>query len=112
MVWLVHQLIHGFCVGVRTIFIGPPSFQPMRKKPAGEDASIPYGNRPPFQQFTYGCVTIRAWRNWNVRGALYFNLDLVRQVGLGRVAKSFRPEDLDDVERCVHKMRASLRESN
>lgn len=112
MVWLVQQLMRWLALGVRAVLIGPPSFQSKRSKFAMVEVTIPEGNRPPFQQFTYGSATIRAWRNWNARGEVYFNLDFVRQVGRGRLAKSFRPEDLDDVERCVHKMRAWLRESN
>lgn len=112
MVWLIQQLVYGLILGIRVVFIGPPSFRPMGRKPTADEVTIPTGSRPPFQQFTYGSVAIRAWRNWSKQGELYFNLDLVRLVGRGRVAKSFRPADLDDVERCVHKMRAWLRESN
>lgn len=112
MVWLVQQLMRWLVVGVRAVVIGPPSFQPQRRKFEMVEVTIPEGSRPPFQMFTYGAMTMRAWRNWNARGEIYFNLDLVRQVGQGRLAKSFRPGDLEDVERCVYKMRAWLRECN
>lgn len=112
MVWLIHQLIRWSVIGVRVLVIGPTSFQPMRRRPVTEEVAIPHGNRPPYQQFTYGPMMIRVWRNWDTRGELYLNLDIVRQVGRGRTAKSFRPDDLDDVERCIHKIRAWLRDSN
>ena len=110
MIWLIHQLVKGTVTGIRVLFIGPDSFQLGSKKAAQDTATIPYGNRPPYQQFAYGQVIVRAWRNWNSRGELYFNLDFVRDLGKGRTAKSFRPQDLDDVERCVYKVRAWLRD--
>ena len=112
MVWLVQELMRWLVVGIRVVVVGPPSFQSKRSKFAMVEVAIPQGNRPPFQMFTYGDVTIRAWRNWSASGEIYFNLDLVRQVGQGRLAKSFRTRDLDDVGLCVYKMRAWLRESN
>ena len=87
MVWLIHQLIRWTVIGTRVLLLGPMSFQPLHRRPAVEEVTIPHGNRPPFQQFTYGSMTIRVWRNWNQRGELYFNLDIVRQVGAGRTAK-------------------------
>ena len=112
MVWLIHQLVRWTVISIRVLFIGPTSFQPIRRRPAVDEVAIPHGNRPPFQQFAYGSMMIRVWRNWDKRGELYFNLDFVRQVGRGRTARSFRPGDLDDVERCLHKIRAWLRDSN
>ena len=106
MIWLIHQLVRGLKVSIRGIFIGPPSFQPRRKRQVETPLAIPHGNRPPFQQFAYGPMLVRVWQNWSKRGELYFNLDIVREVGKGRIAKSFRPEDLDDVERCLYKVRA------
>ena len=120
MVWLIYQLVRGLKIGIRGMFVGPPSFHPRREKPAVnngrkgpvvDDVSIPYGNRRAYQQFCYGSMVIRVWRNWNKRSEMYLNIEIVRQVD-GRLAKSFRPEDVDDVERCVLRLRAWLRDGN
>jgi hypothetical protein len=112
MVWLVHQMFRGLKIGIRAVFIGPPSFRRQEKRPPAAVDSIPHGDRPPFQRFAYGAMLIRVWRNWNKRSELYYNIDIVRDVGKGRTAKSFRPDDLDDVERCIWKVRAWLRDGN
>ena len=112
MIWLIRRSLFYLVAGCRLLVVGPQSYRPARRVTAEVMPEIPLGNRPPFQRFTYGSMTIRVWRNWNARGELYFNLDLVREVGKGRTAKSFRPQDLDDVERCLYKVQAWLRDGS
>lgn len=99
---------------LRLLLIGPESFRLANsdrpKAPVMVD--IPPGSKPPFQEFCYGQMVIRAWQNWNGQGERYFNLDLVRSLGRNRIAKSFRPEDIDDARRCVDRMSAWLREGH
>ena len=112
MIWLIEFLVRKSWEAVLWTVFGPPRHWPKkRKKQEPTPAEIPTGDRPAFQRFTYGSMTVRVWRNWNARGELYFNLDFVRQVEKGRTARSFRPQDLDDVERCLYKVRAWLREA-
>jgi len=91
MVWLVRLLIWG------------PSGSPAVKPQMGDN---PIGDRPPFQEFTFGNIRGRAWRNWSPRGEVYFSIDVVRLLAKGRIAKSFRPEDIGDAIRVLTRLQA------
>ncbi len=99
---------------LRFLLIGPESFRPIRSDRSKTQVSvdIPTGSRAPFQEFTYGHMVVRVWQNWSGQGDRYYNLDLVRTLGRGRLAKYFRPEDLDDARRCIDRISAWLRDGN
>lgn len=84
---------------LRLLLIGPESFRIPRRQASSVDA--PVGDRQPTDAFTDGRMKLRVWKNYDKRGEVFYNFDLVRQVERGRHAKSFQLEDLQPAVNCL-----------
>lgn len=96
---------------IRWMLFGPPSHWPGAKKVAPEGTHQPESGKRPFAEVENGPMRIRFWRNTNMKGQVYFNLDLVRVVNPNQVAKYFKGNHLEDVRAVTYKAQAWLREN-